>query len=246
MCIDAGKHIHLDKPAGQDIAAYARLLSDAEAGHLTVQLGYMYRYNPAVQYCLAKVKDGTLGELFAVDAVMSTEHPAEYRRWLRNFQGGTLYIFGCHLIDLVLSLWGMPESITAYQKKTFFDSVDVYDNGFAVLNYRQGVATVRASSVEVNGFGRRQLVVCGSKGSIEIKPLERPTVLCLTLKDYSSPYCDKKKIIPLPETAGRYDEMMLDFAKMVRGERKNPYSSAYELTLQKAILKACGFSEIDL
>jgi predicted dehydrogenase len=240
-CIAAGLHIHMDKPAGEDIDDYARLLSDAKRRSLTVQLGYMYRYNPAVRYCIDAVRKSELGEIFEVDAAMSTEHTAEFRTWLKHFKGGTLYIFGCHLIDLILTIQGLPQRIVPFQKKTCFDGVDVHDNGLAVFEYPRGTSTVRTTSVEVNGYGRRQLVVCGSKGSIEIKPLERPTVLSVTLKDYASPYQDVRKIIDLPDVGDRYDEMMLDFAGMVRGERPNPYSYEHELAVQQATLMACGF-----
>ena len=38
----------------------------------------------------------------------------------------------------------------------------------------------------------------------------------------------------------RYIDMMCAFAAMVRGERENPYTPDYELTLFKATLAACG------
>ena len=49
MCIDAGKHIHMDKPASGTLEEYKHLLDTAKEKNLVVQLGYMYRYNPAVQ-----------------------------------------------------------------------------------------------------------------------------------------------------------------------------------------------------
>jgi hypothetical protein len=42
-CVAAGKHIHLDKPAGESLADFKRLLDDAARQRLTVQLGYMLR-----------------------------------------------------------------------------------------------------------------------------------------------------------------------------------------------------------
>ena len=47
-CIDAGKHIHLDKPAGESLPQFKRILDAAAKKHLLVQMGYMYRYNPGV------------------------------------------------------------------------------------------------------------------------------------------------------------------------------------------------------
>src|SRR5207244_4338056 len=47
-CVTAGKHIHLDKPAGESVTQFKRILDAAAKQKLLVQMGYMFRYNPAV------------------------------------------------------------------------------------------------------------------------------------------------------------------------------------------------------
>ena len=47
-CVAAGKHVHLDKPAGSSLPQFRRILAAAEKQKLLVQMGYMYRYNPGV------------------------------------------------------------------------------------------------------------------------------------------------------------------------------------------------------
>ena len=86
---------------------------------------------------------------------------ADYRRWLSGFHGGAMYIFGCHLIDLIVAMMGEPQRVVAYQKRTWPDADGLYDNGLAVLEYPHATATVRTAVVEVDGFKRRQLVICG-------------------------------------------------------------------------------------
>jgi predicted dehydrogenase len=247
QCIDAGVHIHLDKPGSENLTAYARLLETAKQRNLTVQLGYMYRYNPAIQYCYEAASSGLLGDLFEIDAIMSTEHTREVRQYLTHFRGGTMFIFGCHLIDLVISLMGKPERIVPFQKRTQIDGVDLADNGLAVFEYTNGTATIRTTSVEVKGYERRQLVLCGSKGTIEIKPLECPTVMTLAMTNhidgpvaYMHDNHVQRQTIPLPELTGRYDDQLLDFAGMVRGERVNPFTYEHEFLVQQATLQACG------
>lgn len=252
QCIDAGVHIHLDKPAGEDLDEYAAMLREARRKSRIVQLGYMYRYNPAIQYCKKAVESGRLGEIFGIDAVMNTEHTREVREYLGRFRGGTMYIFGCHLIDLILSMQGMPDNIVPFQDKTMLDGVDVYDYGFAVFEYARGTSTVKTTSVEVKGYVRRQLVVSGSRGTIEIKPLEGPTAATLAVPDrghghvsYMHDHHARLQTIDLPALTGRYDDQMLDFAAMIRGERENPYTYEHELAVQAATLRASGF-DIDL
>ncbi len=246
QCIDAGVHIHLDKPAGEDIDAYAKMLSDAKRKNLTVQLGYMYRYNPAMRYCKRAIETGMLGDIFELDTVMSTEHTKEVREYLARFKGGTMYIFGCHLIDLVIWMLGKPMDIIAYQGSSGVDGVNFADNGLAVFVYPRGASTVRTTSVEVKGYERRQLVLCGSKGTLEVRPLEAPTVMTQAMIDHSKGHMVymydnnvRRTKVDLPKMAGRYDDQLLDFAAMIRG-KKNPFTYEHELLVAQATMKACG------
>ena len=60
-CVAAGKHIHLDKPAGEALPQFRRILDAAAKQKLLVQMGYMFRYNPAVVLLRAFLKQGWLG-----------------------------------------------------------------------------------------------------------------------------------------------------------------------------------------
>ena len=113
QCIDAGLHVHLDKPGGESFSAFKKVLDEAGRRKLAVQLGYMYRNNPCVQFCQRAVREGWLGQVFEVDGVMSVTHSLEYRKYLARYPGGTMFIFACHLIDLVVSLLGKPERMGA-------------------------------------------------------------------------------------------------------------------------------------
>ena len=243
MCIDAGKHIHMDKPASGTLEEYKALLDTAEAKNRVVQLGYMYRYNPAVQDCLARIERGELGEIFSVNAEMSTFHSPEYKRWLTNFQGGIMYILGSHLVDLIVYILGKPQKVHSFLKHTGLDGIDLPDNNLAVLEYEKALARVFVSSVEVNGFGRRQLMVSGSKGTVNICPLERP--ITMTWSDTAiadATYEDRKILIPFEDhtAGGRYDEMMQDFYAYIVGEKQNPFTYAHDYAVQEVLDEIVG------
>lgn len=240
-CIRAGKHIHMDKPASGTLAEYGEMLRVAKEKGLTVQLGYMYRYNDALCKCKRLVKNGDLGEIYQIDAEMSLFHSPEYRRWLANFPGGTMYIFGSHLIDLVVDLLGEPKRVVPFLKCTGYADVSSQDNCFAVLEYEKAVARITSLSVEVGGFGMRRFAVMGSEGTVEIKPLEGGTrmTLCLAQKDGGKP-----QDVEVADLKGscRYDRMMEEFYDIVTGRTEAPYSYEYEWMLQKVLLRAVGES----
>ena len=239
--IDRGLHIHLDKPAGEDIHEYEKLLSDAKAKGLAVQMGYMYRYNPGVLYAIEKIEAGEIGEVMYIDAHMSTGHDKNFRKFLSQFTGGTMYIFGCHLIDLIVKIKGKPDKIVSFNTNSGHDGLDFPDNCAAALIYKDGTCWVRTSSVEVNGWGRRQFAVCGTKGTIEIKPIESPMKVTEAYANTAKSWRDIHTDVEPPKQAHRYDNMLRDFAKMIRGEGENPYTYEHDLYVHKATLAACGF-----
>ena len=243
MCVEAGKHVHIDKPASGTLAEFEELLNIAKEKNLTVQMGYMYRYNFAIQKLMDMINSGELGEIYQIDAEMSTYHSKEYREWLKKFKGGSMYIFGSHLIDLVVSILGKPEKVYPFIKQTGFEGVYSDDNNFAVLEYDKAIARITNLSVEVNGWGMRRFAVMGSKGTVEIKPIELNVEMTKSTTDIASnAYQDMKEKVDIKDvpTRSRYDEMMKDFYKSVIGEKENPYSYEHELAVQKTLCRVVG------
>ena len=244
MCIDAGKHVHIDKPASGTLCEFEALLNAANEKKLTVQMGYMYRYNYAINKCMEMIKSGEMGEIYQIDAEMSTYHSKEYREWLRHFKGGSMYIFGSHLIDLVVSILGEPKNVYPFIKQTGFEGVYSDDNNFAVLEYDKAIARITNLSVEVNGWGMRRFAVMGSKGTVEIKPIELDVKMTKSTKDMvgESHYADIKEDVDVQDvpTRSRYDEMIKDFYKSVIGEKENPYSYEHELAVQRTLCRVVG------
>jgi len=245
-CIAAGMHIHLDKPGSEKIGPFKNVLDEAGRRGLTVQLGYMYRNNPAIQFCRRAVREGWLGEIFEVHAVMNRKDSVGYRTWLGQFHGGAMYNFGCHMIDLVVGLLGKPDRITPYLRQTLPDA-KVIDNALAVFEYPRATATVRTAVNEVDGYQRRQLVVCGDRGTIDIRPLEtfgarppQPVKLQMALAAPRGPYQKGYQEVSFPIAKGRYDEQLIELARIIRGEIANPYPLAQELLVQECLIPACG------
>lgn len=243
-CLEHGCHIHMDKPGGEDIEEFAKVMNTAHEKNLVVQMGYMYRYNPVIQEAIAIAKSGKLGQIFEIDTQMSTAHGVPYRKWLSDsFKSGTMYIFACHLLDMIFQVLGPnPDAVVPFLKKTLPQDVALEDNGLAVVTYPNASCTVRCSSREVNGFGRRQLVICGTEGTVEVKPLEGPSLLSVSYsKDNPPTYHDTKQyLIGFKTQVGRYDEQAKDFAAYIHGEKENPFTYDYEIALQRATLQACG------
>ncbi len=244
----AKKHIYMEKPGGCELSEFETLVSLVKENNLVFHIGYMYRYNPAIVDLLNQAKDGELGKITSVEAVMNCHHPVEVRDWLKTFKGGMMFFLGCHLVDIILKIQGEPEKIIPLNKNSGLGGYGE-DFGMAVFEYKNGVSFVKTTAVELGGFARRQIVVSGSLKTVEIKPIEMYSdprgsdTLYSEVTEYVEPgwleFGDKKR----SEIFGRYDDMMSAFAEFVRGERENPNTPDYELKLYKTVLKCCGIIE---
>ncbi|MEI8211168.1 MAG: Gfo/Idh/MocA family oxidoreductase [Planctomycetota bacterium] len=238
LCIDAGLHVHLDKPAGESIEQYERILKQAATKRLMVQMGYMFRYNPGFLLLEDLLREEVLGEIFEVHGVMSKVVDPENRTRHARFPGGMMFELGCHLVDLVVRILGAPTQVSSFSQTSSRAQDKLADNMLSVLTYPHTIATIKSSALEVEGFARRHLVVCGSRGTFHMQPLDQPTVN-LTLTHAVGEYRvgENKRSFPPFE---RYVADAMQMAHVIRGESEVDYDASHDRLVQRTLLQACG------
>ena len=239
LCVDAGKHIHLDKPAGESLLQFRRILDTTARKHLCLQMGYMFRYHAGVMLMKDLVRKGFLGELFEVHTVISKVVDPANRIRHAEYPGGMMFELGCHVIDIVLDLLGQPETVTPFNQHAGSQQDSLLDNMLAVLSYPRSLATVKSSALEVDGGSRRHLVVCGTEGTLHIEPLDATKSVRLTLSKERGKYQQGRQDVPV-DSYERYVGDAADFAKVIRGEKTHDWSPMHDLAVQETVLKASG------
>lgn len=238
QAIDAGFPIHLDKPAGSDFSHYQQIVKQAEQKKLTIQMGYMYRYNPAVLLMRDFLEKGWLGDPFEVQTTMSKVLSTESRKKIAAYPGGIMFELACHVIDLVVGVLGAPDKINAFPRQSLKEAPDnLIDNMLAVFEYPRATATVRSTALEVDGFARRHFAVAGTAGTCHIQPLDRPTMQ-VTFSKAHGKYKKGYQTIEFNPPYKRYVGDAADFAKIIRGEKESNFSPQHDLAVQKAVLQA--------
>jgi predicted dehydrogenase len=134
---------------------------------------------------------------------------------------------------------GEPEGVTAYDRRTFPQRDGFLDNQLAVLEYPRAMATIRCVHTDPFGFQRRQFVVVGDRGSIEIRPLEPPK-LTLALDQNHGEYEKGRRQVELPEMPGRYDAQLIHLADAIRGKVEPAFGPTHDLAAHEAVLRASG------
>lgn len=247
MAAEKGLHVHMDKAPGESAEEFESLLSIIKQKNLAFSIGYMYRFNPFVKQIFDMNKNGEFGKIHSVDAEMSCFFVKGKRDWLCNFQGGMMQYLGCHLIDIVIRLMGVPEEIIPTNVSTGYHGTQGKDCSLAVLRYPNGVATVKSVMGDHGGFFRRHIVVNGEKQSAQITPIEtrgtnpkfkNPNVS--VIKTYTGEQWGEEGEMHISEVFDRYEELLLTFAKMIKGETGYTIDLETEATVHRCLLYACG------
>ena len=238
-CLEAGFHIHLDKPAGTKMSECRRLHAIAERKKKTVQMGYMFRYNAGFQFLFDVLEQGLLGELTEVNGMIGKLGSDALRDELSEFEGGGMFELGCHLVDALVTVLGPPESVQAFNRRTRPERDSFADNQLAVFEYPTALGTVRCNHRDPFGSPRRQFMVTGDEGTLEIRPLERPRVRLAVNRDRGK-FKKGYQEISLPPMTGRYDGEFRDLAKVIRGEKSLAWDAAHDLAVHESVLLASG------
>ncbi len=150
-----------------------------------------------------------------------------------------MFELGCHLIDAMVKVLGKPDKVTSFTRRTRLEQDNLADNQLAVFEYPKCTATMRSALIEVAGQKRRQFVVCGDRGTIEIRPLEPPKLLFAPDKAIGG-YQKGYQEVKLAAMPGRYDEQLIELARIIREEKGSEYPPEHDLAVQEAVLKASG------
>ena len=234
-CLRAGKHIHLDKPGALEHEQFKTMRLEAELRRLIVQMGYMLRYNPAFVLLFRAVHDGWLGDVTEIDAAMGKLADDGTRRNIGALPGGGMFELGCHVIDAVVTLLGKPASVHAVSTPTRNDGVK--DNQIALLQYPKAIATIRVNHADPFGGPRRRFMVAGTKGVIDIQPLESGK-LTISLTEPHDAWKKGQQQVQLTVPPGRYDEEFIDLAKVIRGEKKLDWDAAHDIAVHETVMLA--------
>ena len=108
----------------------------------------------------------------------------------------------------------------------------------AVFRYERATATVKSSALEVEGFDRRHLVVCGTEGTFHIEPLDDPAAR-VALSRPRGEYRQGYQNVTFPKYE-RYVDDAADIARVIRGEKEPLCSYEHDLSVQEAVLQASG------
>ena len=172
-CVNAGKHVLVEKPAGRRAIEVASVAKAAHEKSRIVKVGYNHRFHPSILKAHDIFASGALGPLMYIRGRYGHGGRVGYEKeWRCNPEvsgGGELIDQGSHLIDL--SRWFLGDlKLSFAATPTYFWNIPVDDNCFLALQAAGGqLAWLHATWTEwKNMFA---LEISGREGKLTIEGL---------------------------------------------------------------------------
>ncbi|NPV09087.1 MAG: Gfo/Idh/MocA family oxidoreductase [Anaerolineae bacterium] len=110
-CLEAGKHVLLEKPMANSERECLDLIEASERNQRTLMIAYCMRYHPLVVRMKQLLDGRVFGDVFQVSIwteQLTQYWPGHWALSAKTLGGGQLFSHGCHYIDILLWYLGRP------------------------------------------------------------------------------------------------------------------------------------------
>jgi predicted dehydrogenase len=175
-CLEAGKHVLVEKPLATEVAEGAELVRVADDLGLVLMVGHTFVYNPSVARIKAYVDAGTLGSVYYLYSRRTNLGPVRQ-------DVNALWDLAPHDVSIFNHVLGAsPEWVSATGARVLRNGRE--DVGFITLGYPGGVVgNVHVSWADPSKV--REVVVVGSEGRLVFDDLNQSEPLRLFEKGVS-------------------------------------------------------------
>ncbi|MDE3211690.1 MAG: oxidoreductase [Bacteroidota bacterium] len=170
--LEAGKNVVVDKPFTITSQQADELIGVAESHNRMLSVFHSRRFDSDFRTVQQVIRSGTLGEIVEFESRYDRfRNYLKPQAWREEPQPGSgiLYDLGAHLIDQALTLFGLPDSITA-DIRMQRPGAKVDDNFELILHYPALKVSLKAGMLVREPLER--FIVLGMEGSFVKKGLD--------------------------------------------------------------------------
>src|SRR5215212_8172333 len=162
QCIEAGKHVLLEKPMTTITSDAEHLITLSEEYKTTLMIGHIYLYNSAIRRVKTYIDQGMMGQLYYLYTKRTNLGPIRY-------DVNALWDLAPHDVSILnYLLGGAPEWVSAVGHRALLNRRE--DVGFIVLGYPNNViGQIHVSWVDPDKV--REIVLVGSERRIVFNDL---------------------------------------------------------------------------
>ena len=193
-CLDAGKHVVIEKPIALRRQDAEQVLCKALAKHRDVFAVMQNRYSPPSVWLKEIVDSGVLGQIYVVQLNCYWNRDARYYTtgsWhgQKHLDGGTLYTQFSHFIDIVYWLFGDVTDIQArLMDFNHHHLTDFEDSGFVSFRFLNGgMGCLNFSTSVWQDNLESSLTIIAENGSVKVGGQYMDKVESCKIRNYTMP-----------------------------------------------------------
>jgi len=215
LACEAGKHVLCEKPMAMNASECAQMVRAAQANNVTLGVSYYRRLFPKIVRVKELLAQGVIGRPQVVRIDLrgwydpAPDDPKRWRVHKAESGGGVLMDVGSHRLDLLVHLFGLPETV-AGRAQTLAHSYDVDDAALGMMRYASGLTAwtcfLWSTKTSLDEFD-----IVGSEGRITMLPLDSPS-LTITVGGKTT---EEK----WPPPTNRQEPLINDFTKALLEKR---------------------------
>ncbi|MEA2444382.1 MAG: hypothetical protein QOJ12_1674 [Thermoleophilales bacterium] len=237
-CAERGRHVFVEKPIADSIAAGERMSEVCESAGVTLMVGHAFRRLGASRRAKELVDEGALGRVVLAEANFSLPGkfpPHVWRAHRESNPGGPIMQLGIHSIDTLAYLLG-PIAGAAGRFAHVHTDADIDDVGVVTLEFESGaLASVTGSFVSPKTLSLRLLgteAVLDIRTDMSVWPDAEALdgVTTMTLAGESVEFDDHDMLA----------EEMVEFGRCIAGEAEPETGAAEGMVALGAVLEALG------
>ena len=164
--LENNKHVIIEKPFVTDVAQGEALIQLAKQNNLELSVYHNRRWDGDFLTVKKMVEEGKFGDVKHFESHFDRFRPQVRQRWREQAAvgGGILFDLGSHLIDQAITLFGIPDAITA-QCEVMREGSNNVDYFHVILHYPNSLAILHGDLFSAGP--NKRFTVKGTKGSFD-------------------------------------------------------------------------------
>lgn len=169
-CLNAGKHVLCEKPAGCNIGQLNEMIETAQKNNLFFMEAMWAAFNPCIKKVCEFVKNGGIGELKHIESRFCNRLPYDPkgRLWAPELAGGALLDLGIYniFISTVVNGYNPIKNMTSNVK--MYKNIDAWED--VNMTFENGVtANFQCACDRTAGSDTHDAIIFGTEGFITME-----------------------------------------------------------------------------
>jgi predicted dehydrogenase len=229
----AGKHVLVEKPVALNHPEAQTLVAEAARSNRRCGVAYFRRFAPKYSMARDMLARGEFGKVVLVRMTYYSwfnpvpDDPKYWRVVPGRSGGGPISDMGTHMFDVLIGLFGMPETVFA-KAGTLVQPYAVEDSSVAILTLPGGTQ-VLASFHWSSRTWSHEFEIVGAAARVRWHPYDGDTVLKTVGRDTVE--------VPAPNAKNVHEPLVADFVSAVL-ENREPAVTAAEAAKTNAVVDA--------